>query len=498
VEEWARENKIVFNSQKSQIMHVARKRRSGDPLRVFLWGERLKQVQVLKYLGVWFDEHLSWAHHITTICGKASQLVHALSRSAKVYWGVGTEALGTIYRGAVLPVLSYAVPVWGEALRRAYNVRKVRAVQRKMALRAIKGYRTISHEAASLIAGFMPVEIYLGAEIQKHNTIHGVSPTFPALEVDVNIPPDEWVHPACVGLPGMDIVADENTFLLYTDGSKTEDCTSCAFVVFRGSLTESIFSRKLRLAGWCTNNQAEMLAIRAAVEWLTSVDVPMTQRRAVISTDNQTCLFMLQNAKVRIKSVEVIRHLLTALRSAHWEVSFQWVRAHSGEMGNELADRLAKEASHDDTLPTEFAMMSIGSIKHINRCSALEKWEEQWAATTNGSHTRKFFRLVADRLKTPLRITFKMTQALTDHGKHLAYLHRFNLRQSPDCDCVVGGPQDWDHLLMECGKFEPARSRLIRKIVLTGGNWPPSHADLTSKYLADFEIFVNSLDWENF
>jgi hypothetical protein len=44
------------------------------------------------------------------------KLIYSLSKSAKVTWGLKHEALRTIYKGTILPLLLYGAPVWTEAI----------------------------------------------------------------------------------------------------------------------------------------------------------------------------------------------------------------------------------------------------------------------------------------------------------------------------------------------------------------------------------------------
>jgi len=57
------------------------------------------------------------------------KLIYSLSKSAKVSRGLKHEALKTIYKGTILPLLLYGVPVWIEAMKYAYNRLKYIRVQ---------------------------------------------------------------------------------------------------------------------------------------------------------------------------------------------------------------------------------------------------------------------------------------------------------------------------------------------------------------------------------
>jgi hypothetical protein len=48
----------------------------------------------------------------------------------------------------------------------------------------------------------------------------------------------------------------------------------------------------------------------------------------------------------------------------------------------------------------------------------------------------------------------------------------------------------------DCNLLEAQRGLMIRKIVGSGGSWPPEMDVLTTKYLQAFSIFVKSIDFQ--
>ena len=103
---WAIANKIHFNEQKSKTMLLSRrKRKERKDLEVYLNFRPLTQVVSLKYLGIIIDSQLAFREHINYITEKYSKLIFALSKSAKLNWGLSHDALKSIYTGAILPLL---------------------------------------------------------------------------------------------------------------------------------------------------------------------------------------------------------------------------------------------------------------------------------------------------------------------------------------------------------------------------------------------------------
>ena len=59
----------------------------------------------------------------------------------------------------VSSILIYAAPIWSKALEIQNRRKIISSVYRISALRTICGYRTISHDAALVIAGMIPIDI---------------------------------------------------------------------------------------------------------------------------------------------------------------------------------------------------------------------------------------------------------------------------------------------------------------------------------------------------
>jgi ribonuclease HI len=57
----------------------------------------------------------------------------------------------------------------------------------------------------------------------------------------------------------------------------------------------------------------------------------------------------LHNPKNQAFLVEKIRRKEASLENNEWKIKFSWVKVHEGNYGNELADRLAKEAARSDS-----------------------------------------------------------------------------------------------------------------------------------------------------
>jgi hypothetical protein len=133
------------------------------------------------------------------------------------------------------------------------------------------------------------------------------------------------------------------------------------------------------------------------------------------------------------------------------------------------------------------------AIRRITRAQVIDEWQRRWIESPSGLLTKKFLPNIPARLeKKWLRCDYFSTQFLTGHGAFNAYLHRFKLRDSPDCPCGED-LQTSEHLLWECPLLDEERATLNESLQLEDEG-PPTHADMVSSVtnLRAFEQFCRS------
>ena len=211
-----------------------------------------------------------------------------------------------------------------------------------------------------------------------------------------------------------------------------------------------------------------------------------------IYTDSSITLSSLKNTKNRKHLIEEIRKKTTALKKENLHIEFTWIKAHAGHSGNELADKLVKEAIKNREIC--FNKIPYSEIVHQERQESIAKWQQQWDDSNKGRVTKEYFPEIKERLKKKIKLSPKFTAMVTAHGKTKAYLHRFKIIQSPECVCA-NGVQTVDHLIFDCPKLDKERGKLIAYTAKEEG-WPVRKSDLVNKYLNQFKQFINSIDFE--
>ena len=164
------------------------------------------------------------------------------------------------------------------------------------------------------------------------------------------------------------------------------------------------------------------------------------------------------------------------------------MKAHARNIGNELADRLAKEATKNRNVTP------ISAIKKDIREESVRKWQRQWEETEKGSITKEYFPSVESRLAVKLNLSPKVTTIMTGHGNIRSYLHRLKITKSAECPCKQG-IQTVDHLIFQCSRLKNERETLKRSLGKVA-KWPVNKRDLTNRYLKLFTRYINTINWE--
>jgi hypothetical protein len=165
------------------------------------------------------------------------------------------------------------------------------------------------------------------------------------------------------------------------------------------------------------------------------------------------------------------------------------VKTHAG---NEIADRLAKEATQNYYVT--YSRISNSAIKMDTRKGSIKKWQSQWEKTRKGAITKEFFPSVRRRLAVNLNSSPNVTPIMTVNGNIRSYLHRLKIIGSPDCPCKQG-IQTVDHLIFQCKRLKKERE-ILKNSALKAGNWPVSKSELTNRNPKQFIGYINSRDFE--
>ena len=130
---------------------------------------------------------------------------------------------------------------------------------------------------------------------------------------------------------------------VYIDGSsKGNPGPGGAGIAIKKAASQELLSTHGIQLGHVTNNQAEFLALKHALTGIKSRD--FSEQPIKILTDSQLVVGIFsQNWKARanLELVMEIRGLVKEFPG----VTFDWVRGHNGNPGNELADSLAQRAA---------------------------------------------------------------------------------------------------------------------------------------------------------
>ena len=498
VKHWTSEQRLVINPSKSSVIVYSACHRSPT-VSVNYDKEELMQKSKIKYLGVIFQQSLSWHHHIAYIAGKASKALNYLSAIVKRNWGIQANFVASLYKAAVEPIITYGAVAWCNATISKARMKPLQRVQRLAARMAGCVGNQVCNEDLLNLVGFLPIDLRIqelahvawtkacysednpcritkyrennsiphfssSQQLRVWDEVMKFSPNSIQLEtsalkcklmmnspenlIKVNSPTHNQNHSAGVAY--------------YTDGSKTLENTGAAYVkMIDGKEVES----------WSTSldpsysvYRAELCAIEAVL-----IDMEQSSHEAVkIYSDSQSALAALAKPSTE-KWKEAIRSRLIGL-GRKLDLQLLWVRGHAGIEGNESADGLAKIISYarPTTLPVPMSLAQVkSSIKfHVN-----DVWKERWRSRQM-SWAYKWMPSCNRRMVCP-----PMENSLTNRFNSFvcntlplrSKLHQWSIISSPDCHFHPGFRETPRHVLFECSHHQVMRDNIVSCIRASSG-----------------------------
>ncbi|XP_063547540.1 uncharacterized protein LOC134754988 [Cydia strobilella] len=147
---------VALNKSEALCFHGPRKAPpAGSSLMV--GGTSIGVKSTMRYLGIVLDSRWTFKKHFE---GLAPKLIGAASALSRLLPNVGGPNVGCrkLYAGVVRSMALYGAPIWAFSLT-AENQAQLRRPQRVMAVRMVRAYRSVSYEAACVLAGTPPWDL---------------------------------------------------------------------------------------------------------------------------------------------------------------------------------------------------------------------------------------------------------------------------------------------------------------------------------------------------
>jgi ribonuclease HI len=426
VQKWVSQNGFKFSDTKTICVHFHKQRNLHAEPSISLNNIPIKVKREATFLGITFDQKLSFAPHIKSLKNKCLRALNILRVLGHTDWGADKEILLKLYRTLVRSKLDYGSIIYGSAPK--YILKMLDPIHHQGLRIALGAFRTspvkslyveakepsLSHQRLKLSMNYFlklkslpenpaydcvfntsSSEIFeksktcppFGQRILPHiisaNTnfkeIHdrGVSTPPPWRTPTININFElckfrkDITNPIIYRQEFLEIRARYlNCFDIYTDGSKQNEKVGAAFFSPKNQ-----GAAKMRLKDNSSIFSAELVGIILSLNQIKFLKSKYHYRNFIVMTDSLSALQGLRDRQSRNIYVNEIFKLLNSLKS-QVIIHFMWIPGHVGINGNEKADQLAKSALDevvDESIPLTFSDLRPLTNNYLDIL-----WQEEW------------------------------------------------------------------------------------------------------------------------
>ncbi|KAL6417769.1 hypothetical protein ACFW04_012549 [Cataglyphis niger] len=162
---------LQVSLEKTEAIVFYGKNKPPRIVRLNVDGKDIEAKPTLKYLGIMLDGRLNFRPHFEYVENKIAKVNRALGRLMPNLRGPN-ESKRKLYAQVVLSILLYGAPIWNEAFMASKSSQIIiNRVLRTLAIRVVSGYRTISLDAALLLARIPPVYLLANARRRVYDRV---------------------------------------------------------------------------------------------------------------------------------------------------------------------------------------------------------------------------------------------------------------------------------------------------------------------------------------
>lgn len=471
------------------------------------------------YLGMVFDQRLTFGEHVEQAVEKATKRLNLLKRLGSTNWGSDKNTLRTLYLGYVRSILEYNSAILSTCSKTTRE--KLDKVQNKALRFVCGGMKTTPTAVCEIDSNVIPLEKRREqAVLEAVERYHRMPENHPNQRATKNweqytrikqrslldrytdlqeshrLPQEREImsrttdpphavysHPKIqTTLIDPTISKDSNPIILktttletidsypqkaikvYTDGSAFKATVNAgygAWIIYPDGKEVEIAEA---CGAACSNYEAELTAMVASLENIHQTFTSDASRVGdiVIFTDSLSALQALENRNIDVKEVRQLReksHSLIATYAIH--ITMQWVPGHAGINGNEKADKLAKAGAQKPQPPRA---TTFRTAKQIISANVKMEWMNDWAIGHTG---RQFFQFrPTPKSKDSVQFLSRKEQTTifrlrTGHVALNYHLNRINPERPPNCDLCNHPYETVDHHLYRCPALKDLRDSLL-------------------------------------
>ena len=122
---WCKQWQLMINNDKSKVMHFRRKNKDITDREFFLQDNKIECVDKYKYLGIIFDQHLTFDDACKALGAAAGRALGGVNQKFKLMKNMGLKTYTKLFESCVQSVLLYCSGVWamkhGKSLQKVQN-----------------------------------------------------------------------------------------------------------------------------------------------------------------------------------------------------------------------------------------------------------------------------------------------------------------------------------------------------------------------------------------